>query len=156
MSRLKKYKFELTRDEQGKIKKVFDIFGKGGVVNPHDIVQTMLEAGFDQTNPVAFELISEFDIPEYSRNGLSFDEFVEKVNANLADRSSDKAMERAFQLFVDDPSKNVLTYKEVCRLGEEIGDDITEEQAKILMNKAADNGSSLGFDEFAKVMTKKI
>ena len=156
MSRLKKYRFELNTDELKKVKKVFDIFGKGGVVDPHEIVQTMLEAGLDQTNPVAFELISEFDVPEYSRNGLSYDDFVDKINSNLADRKSDKAMERDFQLFVEDPSKNVITYKEVCRLGGEIGVDINEEQAKVLMSKAAENGNSLDFDEFSVVMTKKI
>ena len=155
MSRLKNYKLELTKDEQNKIKKVFDIFGKGGIVDPHELIQTMLEAGLDQKNPIAFELLSEFDTPQY-KNGLSFDEFVEKVNSELADRSSEKAMERAFQLFVDDPSKNSITYKEVVRLGGEVGDDINEEQAKILMSKAAENGNSLGFDEFYAVMTKKM
>ena len=155
MSRLRNYKFELTREEQNKIKKVFDIFGKNGVVDPHELLQTMLEAGLDQKNPIAFELMSEFDTPQY-KNGLSFDDFVEKVNTELADRKSEKAMERAFQLFADDPSKNTITYKEVVRLGGEVGDDITEEQAKILMSKAAENGNSLGFDEFYGVMTKKM
>ena len=155
MSRLKNYKLELTKDEQNKIKKVFDIFGKSGIVDPHELIQTMLEAGLDQKNPIAFELLSEFDTPQY-KNGLSFDEFVEKVNSELADRSSEKAMERAFQLFVDDPSKNSITYKEVVRLGGEVGDDINEEQAKVLMSKAAQDGNSLGFDEFYAVMTKKM
>ena len=156
MSRLKNYKFELTREEQNKIKKVFDIFGKNGVVDPHELIETMLEAGLDQTNPVAFELISEFDLPQYRDNGLSYDEFIEKVNTDLADRNSEKAMGRAFQLFADDPSKNTITYKEVVRLGGEVGDNITEEQAKVLMSKAAENGNSLGFDEFYAVMTKKM
>ena len=155
LSGLKNYKFELNKNELAKIQKVFNVFGKDGVVNPHELVETMVEVGLDQKNPVAFELISEFDTPEYSY-GLSFDDFVEKINQNLADRESEKAMDRAFQLFANDPTKNQITYKEVVRLGEEVGDDISDEQAKALMNEAAENGINLGYDEFYSVMTKKI
>ena len=58
MSRLKDYKYELSIDQEKKLKRVFKVYeDRSGVAKLGDILEGMREAGIDQKNPLAYDSI---------------------------------------------------------------------------------------------------
>ena len=156
MSRLKDYKYELSIDQEKKLKRVFKVYeDRSGVAKRGDILEGMREAGIDEKNPLAYDLISQLNTGDF-KNGIKFEELISEINKKLADRSSEESIERLFQYFIQNSNKDKITVEELKRLADEIGEDISDDQAQRIMNKVAKNGKDLDFDEFYNIMTKKV
>ena len=81
---------------------------------------------------------------------------VEEIEKKLADRTSEEAIDRIFQYYVENPNKQTITYEDIKRLANEVGEDMEDDQAKRIVSRIASNGKDITFDEFYTVMTKKI
>ena len=156
MSRLKDHKYELSIDQEKKLKRVFKVYeDRSGVAKLGDILEGMKEAGIDEKNPLAYDLISQLNTGDF-KNGIKFEELISEINKKLADRSSEESIERLFQYFLQNSNKDKITVEELKRLADEIGEEISDDQAQRIMNKVAKNGKDLDFDEFYNIMTKKV
>ena len=156
MSRLKDYKYELSIDQEKKLKRVFKVYeDRSGVAKLGDILEGMREAEIDQKNPLAYDLISQLNTGDY-KNGIKFEELISEINKKLADRNSEESMERLFQYFIESSNKQKITAEEIKRIADEVGEEISDDQAQRIMNKVAKNGKDLDFDEFYNIMTKKV
>ena len=156
MSRLKDDKYELSIDQEKKLKRVFNVYeDRSGVAKLGDILEGMREAGIDEKNPLAYDLISQLNTGDF-KNGIKFEELISEINKKLADRSSEESIERLFQYFIQNSNKDKITVEELKRLADEVGEDISDDQAQRIMNKVSKNGKDLDFDEFYNVMTKKV
>ena len=156
MSRLKDHKYELSIDQEKKLKRVFKVYeDRSGVAKLGDILEGMREAGIDEKNPLAYDLISQLNTGDF-KNGIKFEELISEINKKLADRSSEESIERLFHYFIQNSNKDKITVEELKRLADEIGEDISDDQAQRIMNKVAKNGKDLDFDEFYNIMTKKV
>ena len=156
MSRLKDYKYELSIDQEKKLKRVFKVYeDRSGIAKLGDILEGMREAGIDEKNPLAYDLISQLNTGDF-KNGIKFEELISEINKKLADRSSEESIERLFHYFIQNSNKDKITVEELKRLADEIGEDISDDQAQRIMNKVAKNGKDLDFDEFYNIMTKKV
>ena len=156
MSRLKDHKYELSIDQEKKLKRVFKVYeDRSGIAKLGDILEGMREAGIDEKNPLAYDLISQLNTGDF-KNGIKFEELISEINKKLADRSSEESIERLFQYFIQNSNKDKITVEELKRLADEIGEEISDDQAQRIMNKVAKNGKDLDFDEFYNIMTKKV
>ena len=156
MSRLKDYKYELSIDQEKKLKRVFKVYeDRSGIAKLGDILEGMREAGIDEKNPLAYDLISQLNTGDF-KNGIKFEELISEINKKLADRSSEESLERLFQYFIQNSNKDKITVEELKRLADEVGEDISDDQAQRIMNKVSKNGKDLSFDEFYNIMTKKV
>ena len=156
MSRLKDYKFELNEEQVRKIRRVFNIYAdRSGIAKPSDILEGMREAGIEEKNPIAYDLISQFNNTDF-RNGITFEQLIQEIDKKLSDRDSEEAIDRIFQYYSQNPNKQTITYEDIKRLANEIGEDMDDDQAKRIISKVAKNGKDLDFDEFYNVMTKKV
>ena len=156
MSRLKDYKYELSIDQEKKLKRVFKVYeDRSGIAKLGDILEGMREAGIDEKNPLAYDLISQLNTGDF-KNGIKFEELISEINKKLADRSSEESIERLFQYFIQNSNKDKITVEELKRLADEVGEDISDDQAQRIMNKVSKNGKDLNFDEFYNIMTKKV
>ena len=156
MSRLKDYKYELSIDQEKKLKRVFKVYeDRSGIAKLGDILEGMREAGIDEKNPLAYDLISQLNTGDF-KNGIKFEELISEINKKLADRSSEESIERLFQYFIQNSNKDKITVEELKRLADEVGEDISDDQAQRIMNKVSKNGKDLSFDEFYNIMTKKV
>ena len=156
MSRLKDYKYELSIDQEKKLKRVFKVYeDRSGIAKLGDILEGMREAGIDEKNPLAYDLISQLNTGDF-KNGIKFEELISEINKKLADRSSEESIERLFQYFIQNSNKDKITVEELKRLADEIGEDISDDQAQRIMNKVSKNGKDLDFNEFYNIMTKKV
>ena len=154
MSKVLKYSPEFNKEELNSIAKAFKLFSdKSGVMNLNNMVIAMKELKFDENEPVIYDIISE--IESENHGGLTYDEFVDKLTEKLRDRDSQKATERVFDLFVEDP-KGAVTVEVLKKVHQEIGEDVPEEELRRLIKSGASNGTDIPFEEFHSIMTKDI
>ena len=151
------YKVEggLTKSELEVIKKAFDLFDVDhtGKADIKEIKETLLNCGYDQLNPVLFDIIAEMDTPEaQQKGGITFLDLIDHVNFKLFDRKSKDALQNLFSLFVDDSNSiRKETLKEIC-VG--IGKEYDDEALQQTLDKLAQYGSDITYEEFESAILR--
>ena len=148
----------LSTEEVDEIKQAFDLFDTNGTgkIDPKELKAAMQSLGFDSKNPTIFQLIADLDTPEAAKNGgIDFDNFVEAINNKLGDKESKEGIRRIFDLFIDDPNSDTITRNSLKKIARELGENMTAEELKDMLERASSNGTELTFDEFYEIMTKK-
>ena len=154
MSRVLKYKPEFNKEELHSIEKAFKLFAdRSGMMNLNNMVIAMKELKFDENEPVVYDIVSE--IESETQTPVSYDDFVDKLTEKLQDRESQKATERVYELFVEDP-KGTLTYEVLKKVAVETGDNASDEDLKRLIKNGASNGNDIPYEEFHSIMTKDV
>ena len=154
MSRVLKYKPEFSKEELNSLEKTFKLFAdRNGVVNLNNMVIAMKELKFDESEPVVYDLIAE--VESENKSGVTYDEFVDRLTEKLQDRESQKATERVFDLFVEDP-KDTVTFEVLRKVATETGDNSSDEDLRRLIKSGASNGNDIPYEEFHSIMTKDV
>ena len=154
MSRVLKYKPEFNKEELHSIEKAFKLFAdRSGMMNLNNMVIAMKELKFDENEPVVYDIVSE--IESETQTPVSYDDFVDKLTEKLQDRESQKATERVYELFVEDP-KGALTYEVLKKVAVETGDNASDEDLRRLIKNGASNGNDIPYEEFHSIMTKDV
>ena len=154
MSRVLKYNPEFNKEELYSLEKAFKLFSdRNGVMNLNNMVIAMKELKFDESEPVVYDIIAE--IESENSTGLTYDEFVDKLTEKLQDRESEKATERVFDLFTEDP-KGTVTYEVLKKVHEQIGEEASEDDLRRLIKSGASNGNDIPYEEFRSIMIKDI
>ena len=149
-----KYKPQLSQDTLDSILKTFKLFqDQNGKMNCDNLMFSLKELRFDEQDPVIFDIIDE--ICSTNKAGLTYDQFVDKLNETLQDRGSQKSTERTYELFVEDP-KGTLTYEVLKKVAKEAGDEATDEEIRKTFNYASSNGQDIPYEEFHSIMTKNF
>ena len=148
----------LSQDEVDEIRQAFDLFdtNQSGKIDPKELKAAMQSLGFDTKNPTIFQLIAELDTPEnQKRGGIDFESFVEAINNKLGDKESKEGIRRIFNLFIDDPNQETITLSSLRRIARELGEQMSNDELKDMLERASSNGTELTFEEFYDIMTKK-
>ena len=154
MSRVLKYKPEFNKEELNSLEKSFKLFAdRNGVMNLNNMVIAMKELKFDESEPVIYDIMAELE--SENQGSLSYDEFVDRLTEKLQDRESQKATERVFDLFVEDP-KGTITFEVLKKVAVETGDNTSDEDLRRLIKSGASNGNDIPYEEFHSIMTKDI
>ena len=154
MSRVLKYKPEFNKEELLSLEKAFKLFAdRDGTMNLNNMVIAMKELKFDESEPVIYDIISELE--SENKASLSYDDFVDKLTEKLQDRDSQKATERVFDLFTEDP-KGTVTYEVLKKVHQDIGEEASEDDLKRLIKSGASNGTDIPYEEFHSIMVKDI
>ena len=148
----------LSNDEVDEIRQAFDLFDTNGTgkIDPKELKAAMQSLGFDSKNPTIHTLIADLDTPEAAKNGgVNFDDFVGSINNKLGDKESKEGIHRIFELFIDDPNADTITLSSLKKIAQELGENMSAEELKDMLERASANGTELTFDEFYEIMTKK-
>ena len=148
----------LSNDEVDEIRQAFDLFDTNGTgkIDPKELKAAMQSLGFDSKNPTIYTLIADLDTPEAAKNGgVNFDDFVGSINNKLGDKESKEGIHRIFELFIDDPNADTITLSSLKKIAQELGENMSAEELKDMLERASSNGTELTFDEFYEIMTKK-
>jgi len=147
----------LSRKELNSVRKLFRLYqDRNGTIDPHEVLTSMQTLRLNEKNPVVYEIFEEFDTPENSRNRLDYDEFVDLLNEKLSDRDSQKAISRIYEIFLGDSPSDTLTFESLKKVSQDVGEEMSDNQIRELLERASQNGKELTFDEFYAVMTKKV
>lgn len=148
----------LSSEEVDEIRQAFDLFDTNGTgkIDPKELKAAMQSLGFDTKNPTIFQLIADLDTPEALKaGGIDFDSFVEAINNKLGDKETKEGIRRIFDLFIDDPDSDTITLNSLKKIARELGENMTTEELKDMLERASSNGTELTFEEFYEIMTKK-
>ena len=116
----------------------------------------MLDFSLDQSNPVIFDLIASFDTPANVKTGITVDSIIDALTAKLEDHTSKEAIDRNFELMLGNSKGDTLDFNALRACADSVGDDLTDDQIRNMLAKGAENGKSIGYDEFTAIMTKKV
>lgn len=148
----------LSHDEIEEIRQAFDLFdtNQTGRIDPAELKAAMQSLGFDTKNPTIYQLIADLDTPENNKNGgIDFQNFVDAINDKLGDKETRDGIQRIFDLFIDDPNQNTINLTSLRRIARELGEQMSNDELKDMLERASSNGVELTFDEFYEIMTKK-
>ena len=87
--------------------------------------------------------------------GINFDDFVDAINDKLEDKESKEGIKRIFDLFIDDPNADTITLRSLKKISKELGENMSDEELKDMLERASKNGVELTFEEFYDIMIKK-
>ena len=154
MSKLMKYSPQYSKEELHSIEKAFKLFAdRDGIVHLNNMVIAMKELKLDETEPVIYDLMAELEAE--TKQGITYDEFVQLLTAKLQDRESQKSTERVYELFVEDPN-GTLNYEVLKKVANQVGDQTSDEDLQRLIKNGSSNGTDIPYDEFHSIMTKDI
>ena len=153
MSKFRRVENGLTKKELEIIKRAFDLFDVDhtGKVDIKEILDTLVNCGYDQKNPVLFQVIADLDTPEAEKNGgVSFFDLIDEINTKLFDKSSKEALSNLYSIFVDDSNSiRKETLKDIC---EQIGKEYDDETLQESLNKLVRYGTDITYEEFESII----
>merc|ERR1712167_252252 len=86
---------------------------------------------------------------------IEFTEFLNMMTAKMGEKDSREDIEKVFKLF-DDDSSTKITFKNLARVAEELGESIDDEELQDMINQAdRDGDGAINVDEFYRIMKKK-
>ena len=154
MSKLLKYSPQYSKEELHSIEKAFKLFAdRNGIVHLNNMVIAMKELKFDESEPVVYDIMAELEAE--TKQGITYDDFVQLLTAKLQDRESQKSTERVYELFVEDPN-GTLNYEVLKKVANQVGDQTPDEDLQRLIKNGSSNGTDIPYDEFHSIMTKDI
>ena len=143
----------LNREEMEVLKKAYDLFDieHTGKVDIKEIIDTLANCGYDQLNPVLFQIIAGLDTQENAKNGgVSFFDLVDEINTKLFDKNSKEALSNLYSIFIDE-SQTIKkeSLKQIC---EQFGKEYEDEHLQEILDKLAKYGTDLSFEEFESII----
>ena len=158
MSKIKRVDHGLTKKELEVIKRAFDLFDVDhtGKADIKEIKETLINCGYDQKNPVLFQVIADLDTQEAEKNGgVTFFDLIDEINTKLFDKTSKDALSNLYSIFVDDSNSiRKETLKDIC---EQIGKEYDDASLQEALDKLMKYGTDITYEEFESiVLNKKI
>ena len=146
----------LSKAEIAVIKEAFDLYDTDhtGFANIADIKESLINLGYEQKNPVLFDIIAGMDTEENARKGgISFFQFIEEINDKLDDKETPEGLRRIFDLFSE--GTDIIKKENVIEICQQIGKEYDDPELHEALDRCAKNAVTLTFDEFESIMTKK-
>ena len=123
---VKKYVYSSVTDDD-KIKEAFELFDSNdGRIDAGEVKDAMQNIGYDEKNPVIFQVVSELDNPRNKNSGgATFDDFCQTINYRIPEKETEEELRKIFELFLD-PNSETTSLESIKRVADEIGANIEE------------------------------
>ena len=144
-------KFELPFGNITELKKAFDILDadEKEVLNMKEIMEALDEMNFNKTDPTLYSIFKELA----DRDKCSWPKFAYYANMRMTDRQSKEGLRTIFDLFIDNPDKNTITFETFKKICKEIECGLNEKQLNDIFQIATSNGNEITFKEFEEFMS---
>ena len=138
------------------ISKAFELFDQNGTgkIDPKEIKLAMQSLGYDERNPLMYQIVAELDTPlNNKKGGVSFTDFCQTVNNRVPERETTEDLRKVYNLFLENPNDTTTTLASIKRVADELGENIEEAELNAMLLKASKSGPTLTFEEFVAIMT---
>ncbi len=132
------------------LKKAFDLFDHDGSqkIRIQECLEGMKSVNFDQTNPILYDIIRDLEGEEW----CSWPKFAFHVYSCITDRNTDEGLRTLFDLFIDDPNKDTITFDTFKRICNEVGENMSDEEMKNILEITTQSGNDINFEDFCQYM----
>lgn len=142
--------YPLPDGDLSELKMAFDALDVEGNQNldMNRIMDHLDEMEFDKTDPTLCSIFDELA----KKDTCSWPKFAYIANKRMTDRATDEGLETIFNLFIDNPKKQTITFPTFKKICDEIDCELSEQQLRDILQAATENGNEITFDEFKKYM----
>ena len=87
---------------------------------------------------------------------IEFAEFLQMMTGKMGEKDTREDIEKVFKLF-DDDNTNKISFRNLARVAEELGENIDDEELQDMINQAdrdGDHHGEINIDEFYRIMKK--
>ena len=139
--------------DDDKIKEAFELFDSNdGRLDASEVKEAMQSIGYDEKNPVIYQVVTELDNPRNKNaGGATFDDFCQTINLRIPEKETNEELRKIFELFVE-PNSDTTSLESIKRVADEIGANIEEAELQAILNKASKSGAQLTFEDFVAIM----
>merc|ERR1711990_600785 len=144
---MKKKPGQLTDEQLDEIREAFSLFDSdaSGMIDIRELKAAMRALGFEVKNEELKKMVT--DIDNDGNGTIEFAEFLMMMTAKMG--------EKVFKLF-DDDNTNKISFRNLARVAEELGENIDDEELQDMINQAdRDGDGEINIDEFYRIMKKK-
>ena len=141
---------QLPPGDLTELKQAFDLFDHDGSqkINIKECIEGMKSVNFDKTNPILFDIICDLKDNEW----CSWPKFASHVYSCITDRNTDEGLRTLFDLFIDDPEKDTITFETFKRICNEVGENMSDEEMKNILEITTQSGNDISFEDFCQYM----
>ena len=169
----KEKKKNLNQD-LSELKQAFDLFDYNNTqtIKINDTIDAMKYMKFDKNNPELFKILEELSFDNEFVSWEKFSSYVdsklqiynnENNNNNINNNhninnenkeNNEKDLKRIFNLCIDNPSNETITFETFKKICNEIGENISENEMKHILQNLTEKGDEMTFNEFCKYIIK--
>merc|ERR1711990_872643 len=132
---MKKKPGQLSDEQLDEIREAFSLFDSdaSGMIDIRELKAAMRALGFEVKN----------------------EELKKMMTAKMGEKDTREDTEKVFKLF-DDDNTNKISFRNLARVAEELGENIDDEEKQDMINQAVRDGDGeINIDEFYRIMKKK-
>jgi len=141
---------EVPDEDLSLLKQAFDLFDRDGSqkIRVEEAINAMKSMRFDVANPDLFTIIKELNNEEW----VSWPNFAAHVVGRMSDRKTEDGLRTIFNLFIDNPDLETITFDTFKRICKEIGETLSEDEMKKILENTTENGNEINFTDFCTYM----
>lgn len=144
MSKLDDYIEEIRKGFE-----MFDVEGKG-TINPFELRETLDAMNAKNKNPFIYDIVESFCDEDY-KNGITIEQLINEVEIQLEDNKTKQGLDNLFNVLTG-PKNDTINFSTFSHLAREVGDYVTEEQLRSLLEKTQLGGKELTIEDFYEIM----
>ena len=152
MSRRRRTTEEDDIEEIRKGFEMFDVNGTG-IINPAELLEAMDAMNIKEKNPFIYEIIESLNTEKEIRKkgGVELEELVTYVYNKVNDTETNIGLRQMHEV-INDRDTDTISMTTFYDLARNYGDQLTEDEIRILLEKTQMGGTNLTFDEFYTIM----
>merc|ERR1712022_186 len=129
----KKKPGQLSDEQLDEIREAFSLFDSdaSGQIDVRELKAAMRALGFEVKNEELKKMVT--DIDNDGNGTIEFGEFLEMMTGKMGEKDTREDIEKVFKLF-DDDNTNKITFKNLARVAEELGENIDDEELQDMIN----------------------
>jgi Ca2+-binding EF-hand superfamily protein len=141
---------QLPDGDLTELKQAFDLYDHDGTqkIRIKECLEGMKSVDFDKTNPILYDIIRDLEGEEW----CSWPKFASHVYNCITDRNTDEGLRTLFDLFIDDPNKDTITFDTFKRICNEVGENMSDEEMKNILEITTQSGNDINFEDFCQYM----
>merc|ERR1712005_31035 len=135
MGRPGKKKTGLSEEQVEEIREAFSLFDSdaSGAIDVRELKAAMRALGFEVKNEELKKMVT--DVDNDGNGTIEFSEFLSMMTAKMGEKDSREDIEKVFKLF-DSDSSNKITFNNLARVAQELGETIDDEELQDMINQA--------------------
>ena len=140
---------KISIDEMNELKQAFDLFDfeNNQTIKINDAIEALKYMNYDTNNPELFKILFELS---QENEIVSWENFSNHVNSRLTDFNTENGLRTIFNLCIDNPNEETITFETFKRICNEIGENMSDAQMKHIMKNATQKGDQITFEEFCE------